>query len=319
MQIKNPYFLSKLNATTYLIKHNDSYTEFPFIYVKLYSDPALAVIWDTGVGADQSEEGYFKEELKDFIDTNVLEWDKQYEYMVISTHVHFDHIGGMEAFYDAGADIVASGYDPDFVAPENRAANSLCANFNVPTPQYEVSQLVDDRSRIKHNGRDLGLVAVFTPGHTPDSLAVFDEGERFIMTGDTVYRRIAHLPWGETQDVPIILVLQSNWKDWVGSLQTLADFIKTNEYDYFQQTGGKTPIQIAAGHTTDSIPAGPLVQRCLDFTDRVVAGNVPIIARLPGDEVAPGGTLGDAIFVFWQEDGDPEFSLIAPEDFIDDF
>ena len=33
----------------------------------------------------------------------------------------------------------------------------------------------------------------------------------------------------------------------------------------------------------------------------------------------PGGTLGDETFIFWQDDGDPLFSLLAPERFRQEF
>lgn len=260
----------------------------------------------------------------DFIDSQILDETEfgcaaagnvtgaSWEYMVISTHVHFDHIGGIHAFSAAGAHIVASGYDRNFLLPKNRPASSLCENFNINTPRYKISHFANDHERLHYKGNDLGLIVLQTPGHTPDELAVFDEDERVIFLGDTAYRRVKHEPWGEKQDVPIILVLQSDWKDWLGSLKKLVKFVE-------KHNNPTSRIIAACGHTTAGIPAGKLLHNALHFANRVADGDVPIIARLPGDEVAPGGTLGDAMFVFWQDDGNPEFSLIAPEDFIDDF
>lgn len=77
-----------------------SYVEYPFIYVKLFPEFPLALVVDTGVGAQNGAEGTQAQELKDFIETEILpshqipcEEGKEYEYLVFCTHCHFDHIG----------------------------------------------------------------------------------------------------------------------------------------------------------------------------------------------------------------------------------
>lgn len=171
-----------------------------------------------------------------------------------------------------------------------------------------------DGQRLKHQGQDLGLVVLQTPGHTPDSLALYDERERWLYVGDTLYARVHAMPWGETQDVPIILVAQSHWGDYVASLRKLRDFVGGQEKGH----AGKA-VTLSSGHTTSGVNAKSFVAECIAFIGRIVAGDVPVIAELAGDEVAPGGTLGDEIFVFWQEDGDPLFSFLAPKRFTQEF
>lgn len=154
---------------------------------------------------------------------------RQHEWMVICTHCHFDHIGDIETFARSGATILASGYDKDYLDPKNRAANSLCEAFGTTTPNYDVTKYLDSGEKLQYNGTDLGLQALHTPGHTPDSLAIYDEKEHWLFTGDTVYQRVATMPWGERQDVPIILPLQGNWRELVSSLKTLIAFVEKQE------------------------------------------------------------------------------------------
>lgn len=314
-----PYFSSRLNDTTHLVVHNDKFfEEFPFIYVKLFAHLSLAVIIDTGCGT-QKEQGHDPAlELKDYIQRNVLSGEQaSFEFIVVCTHCHFDHIGGIEAFAKSGASIIASGNDPTFLSPENRTENSLCGKFNVKTPKYEVSHYAQDGEELAYNGHLLGLQVIHTPGHTPDSMAIYDEAERWLYVGDTCYQRFATMPWGEEQCVPIILPLQGNWKDFIGTLHTLQEFITQTEASFDGCSAGRR-IQLAAGHTVSKSPASGFLHRTITFCKEVIAGRVPEI-EIPGDAIAPGGTLGNEMFVLWQHEGRTEFSLMAPKKFKKDF
>lgn len=313
-----PYFSSRLNDTTHLIVHNDKYPEFPFIYVKLFAQLSLAVIIDTGCGAQNGQEQGPALELKDYIQRNVLSGEQaSFDYVVVCTHCHFDHIGGIAAFAKSGATIVASGHDRKFLRPENRNKNSLCAKFGLETPEYEVSHYAQDGEELEYNGQLLGLQVIHTPGHTPDSLAIYDEAERWLYVGDTCYQRFATMPWGEEQCVPIILPLQGNWKDFISTLHTLHEFVMQTEASFDACSTGRL-IQLAAGHTVSRSPASDFLHRTIAFCTEVVAGTVPEF-DIPGDAVAPGGTLGNEMFVLWQHEGRTEFSLMAPKKFKKDF
>jgi hypothetical protein len=146
-------------------------------------------------------------------------------------------------------------------------------------------------------------------------MAVYDKEERHIYIGDTLYNRLVRMPWGDIWDVPIILPLQGNWKDWINSIEELLKFVNKKDT-------GATPesrVRLSAGHSTSGVVAGEIIQSALDFAHRVERGEVPVIAKLAGDEVAPGGTLGDASFWYWQDKGSPQFSLLAPAKFRKDF
>lgn len=314
-----PYFSSKLNATTHLIVHNDKYSEFPFIYVKLYPEQSLALVIDTGCGAHNGRDDGPGLELKDYIHGNILSGEQaNFDFLVVCTHCHFDHIGDIEAFAKSGAAIVASGHDRNFLAPEQREANSLCGNFGTKTPKYEVSHYTEDGEELEFNGEGLGLQIIHTPGHTPDSMAVYDEAERWLYIGDMCYQRFATMPWGEEQNVPIILPLQGNWTDFMSSLYTLQEFVRQTGESFTEDPVGRH-VQLAAGHTTSESPAEEFLSGVITFCEGIVSGTVPEFLRIPGDVVAPGGSLGDEIFVLWQDEGRTEFSLMAPESFKGDF
>ena len=314
-----PYHCSKLNDSTRLIIHHDEYSEFPFVYVKLYTDLSLAVVIDTGCGAHNGHDGTPVLELRDFIHHEILSGEPaSFDLLVVCTHCHFDHIGGIESFSRTGASIVASGHDRDFLKPERRSANSLCGAFGMRTPKYEISNYVQDGEEIEHQGHSLGLQVIHTPGHTPDSMAIYDEAERWLFVGDTCYQRSATMPWGEEQNVPIILPLQGNWKEFIASLHVLHEFVLQTE-PLLSDVRVDTQICLAAGHTTSQGSAESFLRRFIAFCEGVVSGAVPEFVRLPGDVVAPGGSLGDEMFVMWQGEGNTEFSLMAPERFINDF
>jgi glyoxylase-like metal-dependent hydrolase (beta-lactamase superfamily II) len=316
------YFSSRLNTTTHLVVHKDKYFEFPFIYVKLYPKYSLAVIIDTGCGAHNGQNEGPGLELKDYIHGDILSSEQaSFDFLIVCTHCHFDHIGGIEAFAKSGASIVASGHDRDFLKPELREENSLCGNFETKTPKYEVNHYTQNGEQLNHNGQPLGLRIIHTPGHTPDSMAIYDEVERWLYVGDTCYQRFATMPWGEeanAQGIPIILPLQGNWQDFMRSLTTLRDFV-TQEEASLGEGPTRKQIQLAAGHTTSQTPAASFLRRLIAFCEGIVTGATPECVRLPGSVVAPGGSLGDEMFVMWNHDGRTEFSLMAPERFIDDF
>lgn len=46
------YYADPINDSTYRVINHDSYVEYPFICVKLYPELPLALVVDTGVGAE---------------------------------------------------------------------------------------------------------------------------------------------------------------------------------------------------------------------------------------------------------------------------
>lgn len=116
---------------------------------------------------------------------------------VLNSHTHYDHVGGnwefdtvlaMDTDYTrsnmagftndiVGGDFVAATFckgAPDGVKPQSFA-----------TRAWRASKFVKDGDVIDLGGRSLQVL--HTPGHTPDSVTLYDREHRLLFTGDTWY------------------------------------------------------------------------------------------------------------------------------------
>ena len=121
---------------------------------------------------------------------NILEADLKY---IILTHCHSDHTNGLKLLKEKkGGKILISRddaeglYNPDL---------SLCEYINANNLQMEADARVDDNDLI-HLG-ELEFKIILTPGHTKGGICIYNEKERLIFTGDTLFSG----SWGRT-DLP---------------------------------------------------------------------------------------------------------------------
>jgi glyoxylase-like metal-dependent hydrolase (beta-lactamase superfamily II) len=110
--------------------------------------------------------------------------------LIVSTHRHWDHIGDNAAVVQAtGAQIAAHVLDRHGLEkPE-----PIMAPFPIP-PSVPAIDL-EERSRIRFG--EIDLEVLHTPGHTEGSVCLLAEGERLLLTGDTLFAQ----GWGRT-DLP---------------------------------------------------------------------------------------------------------------------
>lgn len=94
------------------------------------------------------------------------------------------------------------------------------------------------------------VIALHTPGHTPDELAVWDEDERVLYVGDTLYE------WAN-----IIFPNEGSIVDWMHSVDMLIDLV-----------GKETPATICAGHVTAGRPARDVLTSARAFMKDVISG-----------------------------------------------
>lgn len=115
---------------------------------------------------------------------------------VLNSHTHNDHVGDNWRFTDI------YGMDTDFTranakgskedAKAEIAPGEICGDlppgFNAQdyaTRPFHISHWLHDGDRIDLGGRTLQVIA--TPGHTPDSIALLDEKNGLLFTGDSFY------------------------------------------------------------------------------------------------------------------------------------
>src|ERR1700753_1930909 len=93
--------------------------------------------------------------------------------------------GGMEQFI--GSTIVASNYSKLFVTCD-LPTHSLCRFLGIPTPSYKITHWVSDCDFLYYSTTStLRLKALHTPGPAPDSLAFWDDDDKTLFVGDTLY------------------------------------------------------------------------------------------------------------------------------------
>lgn len=115
---------------------------------------------------------------------------------VLNSHTHNDHVGDNWRFIDI------YGMDTDFTRANARGSKEdaqaeigpgeICGDlppgFNprdYATRPFNISHWLHDGDKIDLGGRTLRVIA--TPGHTPDSIALLDEKNGLLFTGDSFY------------------------------------------------------------------------------------------------------------------------------------
>jgi glyoxylase-like metal-dependent hydrolase (beta-lactamase superfamily II) len=115
---------------------------------------------------------------------------------VVNSHTHNDHVGDNWRFNDI------YGMDTDFTrtnargskndAQEELVPDKICgalpAGFDAKaysTKAFHITHWLHDGDAIDLGGRTLKVIA--TPGHTPDAIALLDEKNGSLFTGDTFY------------------------------------------------------------------------------------------------------------------------------------
>ncbi|MEM2899808.1 MAG: MBL fold metallo-hydrolase [Thermoplasmata archaeon] len=133
------------------------------------------VIIDTGTGA------YSNKLLKEI---KSMEASK-YGIMVILTHCHYDHIGGVSAILEEYRD--AKVYIHESSVPSLKNGDNertVSDKFGIDLGKIEAIGLKDgDKKRLG----EVELEIVHTPGHTEDSICIYIQKTKTLFSGDTVF------------------------------------------------------------------------------------------------------------------------------------
>lgn len=102
---------------------------------------------------------------------------------LVATHGHWDHIGALGEMADkTGAPVMAFAGTPDLL--HDRRLNGMAANW----PDAEIPPVargLRDGDAVELAG--MRLEVIHTPGHTCDSICLYERGEGLLFAGDTLF------------------------------------------------------------------------------------------------------------------------------------
>ena len=297
----------RLNQSTFVIVEDDKYGEHPFIYARIFHDPPLIVLSDTGCGGNSDGPKGVPDSLRNYIETCPIASNANLplnprqpggspllSYLIICTHCHYDHILGIPSFEDISTTILASLHGKSFIEGD-LAKHSLCFYLDVPTPKYTVSYWANDFEHVRFDGMLLGLQILHTPGHTPDELAWYDEENRHLFVGDSFYERVAE---DRSYTQPIIFPKEGNIIDYMQTLEGLIHFVEQRNGEL-----NKAAVKVGCGHITSSVDGLEILLSVQRYFQDVLGGKIPVVQS--------SEKRGET-FDLWQEDGEPRFSLLSP-------
>lgn len=159
-----------------------------------------STIIDTGTGLYQDT---VTTKIKEIIDPTSL-------HQIILTHEHYDHCGGVKNIYEltnGNAIIIAH---PQAAAKIENGESMFAAMLGGTMPKISVDKRVNGGDRLNVGNEQ--FTVLHTPGHTPGCICLYNEKQKILVSGDTVF---ANGSFGRT-DLP-----GGNRKDLKKSIQRL--------------------------------------------------------------------------------------------------
>jgi glyoxylase-like metal-dependent hydrolase (beta-lactamase superfamily II) len=191
LESSQPWFeVYKINPDVYAFYEPGQFEE---VISYLVVGKQRAALIDTGLGI-----GNVKRLAEEFTPLSI---------MVVNTHSHYDHIAqnylfDSVAIFDApnarqAAKNGRSKAEMSRLLADGMLWKNLPMDFdpeNYDIPPFTVTQWLKDGDIIDLGNRRLEVI--HTPGHTPDSICLFDRNARLLWTGDTFYPApiYIHLP-----------------------------------------------------------------------------------------------------------------------------
>lgn len=173
--------IEKIDPKTYIFSENKHY-EKTNIYYLIGDDFNVCI--DSGMG------------LHEII--NLLDEIDPKEKRVITSHSHWDHIGNHHAFdtvylHENAKKMLGNGGLTPLATVKQELTRDIDDNYipaNFSLQDYKLYDgksgfLVNDGDLINIGNRELEII--YTPGHTNDSISVFDRSTGYLFVGDLLY------------------------------------------------------------------------------------------------------------------------------------
>lgn len=195
--MNNWFTIEKIHENTFALSEYDHW-EKPHSYLLIGSEKALLI--DSGLGI----ENIYDEVLK--LTEKPIE--------VITTHAHWDHIGGHKYFsrilvHEKERSWLEEKFPiPLKVVKKNITLNpcELPAEFNIE--QYKifkgpVTRTVKDGDLINLGNRTIKVI--HTPGHSPGHICLFEEEKGNLFSGDLIYKGMLYAFYPTTDPYEFML------------------------------------------------------------------------------------------------------------------
>lgn len=175
----NWFTIEKLNNNTYAISEYNHWEE---VHSYLLLGEKSALLIDTGLGI-----GNIKKEVEKLTDMHIK---------VISTHIHWDHIGGHKEFkYIYAHEDEVSWLKEGIPIPLEVVKKNVVKDVKEFPKGFDIDKYsiyTGDPFKIVKDGDiiDIGnrkIEIIHTPGHSPGHICLYDRKYDYLFTGDLIY------------------------------------------------------------------------------------------------------------------------------------
>lgn len=176
----NSWFtIEQIDHDTFVISE---YKHWEETHCYLLCGKQKAILIDTGLGVSN---------IKEIVDSLT-----ELPIIVVTTHVHWDHIGGHKHFeiiavHEAEKDWLSVKFPIPLQMIKNNLLCKPCdfpLNFNID--RYQIFQGVPQMLLHDEDFIDLGernLVVIHTPGHSPGHCCFYEPDRKYLYSGDLIY------------------------------------------------------------------------------------------------------------------------------------
>lgn len=176
----NDWFtVEQIDSSTYVISE---YRHWEETHCYLLLGQNKAVLIDTGLGVENIK--------------NITDKLTALPITVITTHVHWDHIGGHKYFdniavYEAEKDWLSGGFPLPLQTVKSNLTSKKCdfpKEFCID--DYEIFQGTPNKIFCDGDCFDLGgrmLKVIHTPGHSPGHCCFYEPDKQYLYSGDLIY------------------------------------------------------------------------------------------------------------------------------------
>lgn len=177
----NDWFtVEKIDSQTFVISE---YKHWEETHCYLLCGQKSAVLIDTGLGISN---------IKEIVDSLTI-----LPVMAITTHVHWDHIGGHRYFdniavHETEKDWLSVKFPIPLQVVKNNLTKVPCnfpAKFDIDAYQIfqgEPQRILRDGDRLDLGGRKIQVI--HTPGHSPGHCCFYEPEREYLYSGDLIYK-----------------------------------------------------------------------------------------------------------------------------------